>query len=150
MNTKKENILHALDTFIRQGPGVEFCNYGNVPAYRAEMRSITRDRRYALELLARVRKASVTAEELMAGFQAYSGRLTCELVADGVRLDYCTGQYFPTEYRKAACAVLSSALWDHYREAYSAAAKPGESPGSAIRRQFRREFGRTIASRYFN
>lgn len=23
-----------------------------------------------------------------------------------VRLEYCTGQYFPTEYRAAACAVL--------------------------------------------
>jgi hypothetical protein len=31
-------------------------------------------------------------------------------------LDYCTGQYFPTEYRRAACAVLASALWSAKRD----------------------------------
>lgn len=31
-------------------------------------------------------------------------------------LDYCTGQYWPTEYRKAACAVLASAVWSWMRD----------------------------------
>lgn len=30
-------------------------------------------------------------------------------------LDYCTGQYWPTEYRRAVCAVLRTALWDRWR-----------------------------------
>lgn len=30
-------------------------------------------------------------------------------------LDYCTGQYWPTEYRAAACAVLASVLWGWFR-----------------------------------
>lgn len=30
-------------------------------------------------------------------------------------LDYCTGQYWSTEYRRAVCAVLARALWDYWR-----------------------------------
>jgi hypothetical protein len=35
---------------------------------------------------------------------------------DGKRLDYTTGQYWPTEYRRAAAAVLASALWSYWRD----------------------------------
>lgn len=31
-------------------------------------------------------------------------------------LEYCAGQYWPTEYRAAACAVLASALWSYKRD----------------------------------
>lgn len=115
------------------------------------------------------------------------------------RLEYTTGQYWPTEYRKAACAVLASALW-----AGAAASMPAESgyqvqswtqydadgrtrgrvtskpfatreaaeaslaelgghsyghvqalheglcPGDWLRRYFRREFGASIAKRWFS
>lgn len=33
-----------------------------------------------------------------------------------VRIEYCAGQYWCTEYRAAACAVLASALWTYTRE----------------------------------
>jgi hypothetical protein len=58
-------------------------------------------------------------------------------------VDYCTGQYFPTEYRRAVCSVLSSALWDYFRT-------NGADTGDDIRRTARRELGRSIASRWFN
>ena len=44
-------------------------------------------------------------------FRAFSGRLSW----DGASLSYCTGQYYPTEYRLAAAAVLRAALWDYWR-----------------------------------
>lgn len=67
-----------------------------------------------------------------------------------VRIDYCTGQYFPTEYRRAVCRVLASALWAHTRDTISGEVLAGRSPGDRIRKYFRTWFGRTIASRYFN
>ncbi len=33
-----------------------------------------------------------------------------------VTIEYTTGQYMPTEYRKAVCAVLASALWEYTRD----------------------------------
>jgi hypothetical protein len=143
---EKAKILAALDTWIRQRPGLDYGNYGDVAAYRAEIRSIGRDLQDARELLRAVELSSMTAETLRGGFSAYSGRLSW----DGERLDYCTGQYWPTEYRRAVCAVLASALWDHYRDGFAASAKPGESAGDAIRRCFRREYGRRIAARWFD
>lgn len=37
-------------------------------------------------------------------------------IPGAVTIDYCTGQYWPTEYRRAVCAVLASAIWDYWRE----------------------------------
>jgi hypothetical protein len=126
-DTLKASILAALRKFIRQRPGLELCNYGDASSYRSEARGIARDRRDAETLLAAVEACeSLTGAMLLEAFpRAFSGRLKCEVLRpaqDGdacevrVRLSYCTGQYFPTEYRKAAAAVLASALWDWTRE----------------------------------
>jgi hypothetical protein len=185
----KEHILTALRSFINQRPGLEFANYGEISAYRSELRQITKDRRDALELLNAVAlREPITAADLLAAFpRAYSGRLSITEAADGrAVLDYCTGQYWPTEYRKAVCAVLSQCLWGWVREGCMPAPTyklgdgvsfkskreaseyaemmhstqncvlgieekyDGVSAGDYIRRFFRREFGRSIASRWFN
>jgi hypothetical protein len=157
MDTKtptKNQIITLLDAWIRQRPGLEFGNYGDVTAYRSESRRIQRQLRDARELLLAAELAlGMTGEQLAAAFpRAYSGRLTlAPHTKPGTwRLDYCTGQYWPTEYRAAVCAVLASALWDYYREDFAASAKPGESPGDAIRRNFRRKFGATMQKRWFD
>jgi hypothetical protein len=36
--------------------------------------------------------------------------------AHRIRIDYTTGQYYPTEYRRAVAAVCAGALWDYIRE----------------------------------
>lgn len=123
MEPRKEAICNALAAWIRQRPGLEFANYGDATSYRAEQRSIARDKRQALELL-RVVSAhdGITADDLMrAARSAYSGRLMIKLRDGHGRdcapwIEYCTGQYWPTEYRRAACAVLASALWEWQRE----------------------------------
>lgn len=115
---QRENILAALSRFTSQRPGLDFANYGDARAYRSESASITRDLQHARELLAAVsRRDGIGAAELMAAARsAYSGRLTIEETeSDSVRISYCTGQYFPTEYRRAVCAVLASALWEYWR-----------------------------------
>jgi hypothetical protein len=108
--TERAAILTALDTFIRQRPGLDYGNYGDPVAYRAEVRSIGRDLQDARALLRAVElRPSITAAMLR---DALANRLTW----DGKRLDYTTGQYWPTEYRAAACRALSVALWAYWRD----------------------------------
>lgn len=167
--TTKTAICAALRRWIKQRPGLEFGNYGDVSAYRSEMRSITTDRHHAEALLAYVERSdSITAESLIRAAQsAYSGRMTFdtdEINADRVRIDYTTGQYWPTEYRRAACAVLASAIWEFWREECMPEgelvhnSETGETfkrynglrAGDYLRRMGRREFGAAIARRWFD
>lgn len=119
MNPTKSEILALLAAFIRQRPGMEFANYGDVAAYRSELRGITKDFGIARQLMRAVELSSIDAESLMEAFKgAYSGRLSIEpgKKPGTWQISYCAGQYFPTEYRRAACAVLASALWAHKRD----------------------------------
>lgn len=150
MNTTKELILTSLRGFVAQRPRLEFGNYGDWRNYRAEMRSITRDLNDAKTLLRAVEISSIPIDGLRAAFRAYSGRLILSDTPDGkLRLEYCTGQYFPTEYRKAVCAVCAAALLDYYWKDFSASARNGESAGDAIRRKFREWFGRRMQKHWF-
>lgn len=154
MNTfnLKQQIVTGLEHWIAQRPGLEFANYGDIANYRQEMRRITKQRHDAQTLLLAVSNSAITGEELLAAFpRAFSGRLRCEQLPDGrVTFDYCTGQYWPTEYRAAACAVLAQALWEYHREDYAATATDPERPGDAIHRNFKRRFGNRIASMWFD
>ncbi len=164
MLTERELILANLDAFVRQRSGMDYRNYGDATSYRAEQRSITRDLHDYRALRAAVQwRDGIDAAALKEAFRAFSGRLTW----NGKRMDYCTGQYFPTEYRKAACAVLSQALWDYTRDkAMPEGSRQGATEGTMLytlgggkghasagewmRRYFQREFGRGLAGRYFN
>lgn len=136
-NTAAADVLPLLYKFIRQRPGLEFANYGDVRAYRAELRGITADLHAAARLLRYAELFGVreyVARELSGG-----GRLQYDPKRRA--LDYCVGQYWPTEYRAAAARVLASAIWAYWRNCgYDA---------DGIRKQARREFGRGIASRFF-
>lgn len=144
--SERDKIISALYAWIKQRPGLEYGNYGDPVSYRAELRSITQDLHDARTLLRAVELSNISGKELKAAFSAFSGRLTW----DGERLDYCTGQYWPTEYRKAVCAVASSALWHYLRDAFVKDANDGESPGDAIRRNFRERYGKRMQLRWFN
>lgn len=133
-------ITSALRAFIHQRPGFEPGNYAGAPgAYRADYRKCLRDRDDALAMLAYVERAS-DAENMERHLRdaLSSGRLV--MLDDGT-LEYTTGQYWPTEYRNAACRVLARALW-HYLAGNSADA-------GSVRRQARLLYGRRIASRWF-
>jgi hypothetical protein len=170
---EKQAIINALQAFINQRSGIEFCNYGDVSAFRSEQRKIQRDGKEARELLHAIEwRDSITAEDMLkAAESAYSGRLTIRQRDDGkVAIDYCTGQYFPTEYRAAVAAVCASALWDYARanmpepdgkirkitghgqfaREYEKDSYNGKSAGDYLRDNFRREYGRAIQSRWFN
>ena len=196
VSATKQEICSLLRAFVNQRPGLDFANYGDASTYRSELRGITRQRKEALELLRACElRDSITAEDMREGFRAFSGRLSlvnrykvngkgafytldaakkqAEKHAPAVvsieafpALEYCAGQYFPTEYRAAVAAVCASVLWAYMRECmpvpvvkqYGKAGEPMETvqlydglrAGEWLRRHFRREFGRGIQSRWFN
>ena len=147
----KQKIINALYTFANKRPGLDPRDYirdyrdsEGRAAYRAEARSITRDLTHARALLRRVELSGISANELLeASKEAFSGRLEITATDDGlVKVSYCVGQYFPTEYRKAVASVCARALWNYWRE--------DSKPADSIRQLARREFPRAIARAYFN
>jgi hypothetical protein len=88
----------------------------------------------------------ITGEDIIrASEHAFSGRLSINVTNDGlVSIDYCTGQYFPTEYRKAVAAICASTLWTFYRN------QCGYATSDRIRQAAKRDFNSTIVRHYFN
>lgn len=178
MEPRKQAIIDALRAFVDQRPGLQYCNYGDLTSYRSEAKRIQTDRRdyNALERAVLCRDEITAVRLLQASRDAFSGRLTIKDIsaryADGSTywrfgVDYCTGQYFPTEYRKAACAVLASALWYYVREhelpkhadpqdehdkknGIQTYGGTWQSAGDWLRAYFRREFGAHLARKYFD
>jgi len=143
----QNDFMQAVRSWISQKPGLEYGNYGCPKAYRAEYASIRRDMRTAEIMLSVVNDYAFSLEDIQSAMGAYSSRLSLEM-KDGriIGFDYVTGQYWPTEYRKAACAVMASLLWNAWRNEY----RDEKSVGDAIRKQARAVFGRTIANNWFN
>ena len=102
----KQTIIDALNRWIAQRPGLEFGNYGNVSFYRAEHRAIGRDLQHARAMVNYVAwHDSITADMILSA--AGSGRLSIVVKGDKVTINYVTGQYWPTDDRRAVCALMS-------------------------------------------
>jgi hypothetical protein len=139
----KAAIVRALYNWIGQRPGLEFGNYGNVSDYRSEMRSITRDLHEAQTLVSYIEMSAITGDQLAEALKhGFSGRLSWDGCLS--KLDYCTGQYWPTEYRKAVCAVCAAAIWVYFRDGME-----GDNVADRIRKSACNRFGRSIGSRWF-
>ena len=140
-------VIHTLVNFANTRPGLEFANYGDLKAYRADARGITRDMHAVRELASIARYTCADAEVLQA---ADGGRVEITSYADengaGYRVSYCAGQYYPVEYRAAVARVLASALWR------AIAREVGERPDacSQIRRRLRAELSRSTYRRFFS
>ncbi len=106
-------IFEAFRQFINQRPSLDPCNYFSDyrdkegrRAYRQESRRIQADGRRARAALALASAYPFDGAALLDACRAYSGRLSIVTRENGLGLDYCTGQYWPTEYRTAAAVVL--------------------------------------------
>lgn len=144
----KHTLTNLIRKFIAQRSGIEWRNYmrdGNDTAGRAALRAdysrILKHGRDARALLRAVELSSITAETIAERLNT-GGRLS--LV--GERLDYTTGQYFPTEYRAAVCNLLSSLLIDHYGHNN---ATDERKPLARARDWASRNVGRGVATRWF-
>lgn len=106
--------LSALTRFANQKPGLQFANYGNSKAYNQEARTIRADLRRYNAALSDAMESGTTDADLLAVVDQ-GGRLTLpesQMSAPHARIynvEYTTGQYFPTEYRKAASSLLERA-----------------------------------------
>lgn len=147
----KTEILAAMRGFIEARPGFDPANYisrgpsfdrAGARALRADQRRATRQLNDARALLTYIdNRDSITADMLLTNLRG--GRLTWDRTRG--QLDYCTGQYYPVEYRAAAARVLAGTIWDWIREE----CLPPTADGDDIRAAARRELGRAIAARYF-
>lgn len=166
--SNKAALLDALSQFAAKRPSLDFNDYGNVQNYRQESRAITRDLHHARELLQAVARSSITAEQILqASKSAFGGRLTITETDKGYKLNYCTGQYFPTEYRKAVSAICAASLWHYFREQCmpepvyihhgSATDHPmrteatynGMNAGDFLRNTCKKNFSRSVYQSYF-
>jgi hypothetical protein len=107
----KETILNLARAFIEARPGFDWRNYQGCPAsiYRADYAVALRGLHDGRALLRACELSGVSAETLTDALTD-ARRLT---LADG-RLEFTASQYWPTEYRAAACRALADALYRHY------------------------------------
>ena len=142
MNTEnntptREEILSQLSHFIHQRPGFEWGNYDSAASYRADYNRARRDMQDADALLAEISwRETIDAKRIL--YVLTSGD---RLEWTGKGLHYTAGQYFPTEYRAAACRVLATILWNYFRDDCNA--KPREYALKNIR-------NKSVARRWFN
>ena len=139
----KSVIIAALRKWIAQRPGLEFGNYGDVSAYRSELRSITRDLQHARAMIDYAAwHDSITADMILDAADN-GGRLTMATDGDKVTIDYVTGQYWPTEYRRAVCSLMARVIWYWLRE------NGNYKTGDDIHKAAHRELGASIARGWF-
>lgn len=179
MDHRKEAICNALAAFVRQRPGLEWCNYAtsnhaeSCRAYRADQRTAQRQKRDAESLLLAVRhNPGITADMMLAaadgrgrleikeGSQARSNETTRH--GGAFRVDWTPGQYWCLEFRAGVARYLASMLWDFARTE-----RMGEGPdrhsyigqdgrvqmltgGELLRKFFRQQFGSALQKRYFD
>ena len=107
-------VIKMLACYAAKNPGLDFRDYcsdyrdiDGRAAYFREARDITNDLRRVREAILAAYYAGVTNDDLVECSQGE--RLTIEPTNYGYKLDYCTGQYWPTEYRGAVARLLHRA-----------------------------------------
>lgn len=134
----KAQVLEALRKHINQRSGIDYRNYGDRESYLGDYRPMLQAGKDARVMLRWVElRESIKVADILEGTRAYSGRLKYN--EDRDRFEYVTGQYFPTEYRAAACAMLAAVIAQY----------ACECGYTAIKGWARKEFGRGIADRWF-
>lgn len=145
MEYETVKMLNAIERHIDRRSGIEAQNYvGNLSGLRADRREIARDGRDCRIMLRYLRRCyQLPADTMRRAFQAYGGRLAYDWDKNAV--EYTAGQYWPTEYRVAAGAVLARAFRLHMTQNVT----DGMDKTLFARLCAERELGRGIARRWF-
>lgn len=143
----KVDFINLLCKFVNSRPCLDFNDYGDVKIYRAESREITKDRSDFYELLNLARwQVDNLNEKIEQYLTISSDRLTFE----NNKLKYITGQYYPTEYRPAACRVIKSIIWREFMNAKTLDGANKYETGHDIRKAIKKHLSRRVARNYFN
>jgi hypothetical protein len=142
----KATLCRMIRAFIGQRSGIDFRDYRNDrEAFLADYRPMLREGREARRLLKFVEaRDGITAADIL-NASSGNGRLAWVHAQDALRLEYTTGQYFPTEYRAAACSMLAGIVWRYLADGH-----PEDNTAEAVRRRARQIFGRGIGGRWFS
>ena len=107
-------VIKMLACYAAKNPCLDFRDYcrgwqdiEGRKTYLREARDITNDLRRVREAILAAYYAGVTNDDLVECSQGE--RLTIEPTNYGFKLDYCVGQYWPTEYRNAVAGLLNRA-----------------------------------------
>ena len=109
---EKYTVYQKFYDWIMQKPGLEWINYGNSNLIRQEYRHIAQQKERALQALTLFGRLDYNKSQLRDAMRSFSGRLKFD---SNDNLDYCTGQYWPTEYRLSAAVVLEAYAWNMTR-----------------------------------
>lgn len=150
------NVAYMLKEFAYQRPGLDPRDYGHgrdgYNCYRRESAEITRDLNDFKELYyLAVERMGIESlnQALYHRLTTNDGRLTFNV--GKCRIEYCTGQYFPTEYRPAAARMLANIIWRSYMEERNANGELIYNTGHEIRTAIKnRRISRRIFTYYFN
>lgn len=140
----RQDIFDALLIFINQRTGIDARNYFSswndkegVKAFRADYNMILkmgRDARLMLNAI-KWREHAVSADVML------------EILGNGRlkfyknKFEFCSNQYWPIEYRAAACRFL--------RDCYVKAVRESCKDWQEIKARARKELGRGVANRWF-
>jgi hypothetical protein len=118
------DIFNVFQRWIDQRPGLDPANYDR-SGYRSDSRKIQQDGTRARAALRLATAYPFSAAALLDSCRSdFSGRLSLVFESGkGASINYCTGQYWPTEYRIAAAVVL---------ERYAEEVRPKQTPGGRI------------------
>ena len=143
--SSRDDILNALLIHISRRTGMDIRNYASswadrdgVATFRSEYREVLRNGRDAKAFLnaIRWRSESIPVEILLTN-ATNGGRLTY----NNGSFNYCVGQYWPTEYRSAACRYL--------RDCYVQGLRTCGYDYDAIKQLAKKELGSGIFNRWF-
>lgn len=147
------DALNLLINYARQRPGLDPRDYGGGregwQCYRREAAEITRDLSDFRDLL-NLALRRYSHAELNAAIVNHLTSTDDRLTLEGDRLQYVTGQYWPTEFRPACCRVLVRLIWADYMNERSADGSKTYETGHDIRKAIRAELPRRVAKLYFN
>ncbi len=148
---KNPNFINLLSDFVARRPGFDLCNYASMKDYRSDYyRALKYKRAYESFLIQAERMFYFEDLNNALGerLKNNSGRLTYKV--DRAELEYCTGQYFPVEYRPAAFGALFYTVWDLTRNLLQEG-KEEHITGTEIRAYLSKRFkGNKIALNWIN
>ena len=140
----KSELCNLLRAFVAQRSGLDWRNYASdwrdtagMSALRSDRNRILQHGRDARALLSFVENLSPIPVDYLLSELSDGKRLSFDPSRGSI--DYCAGQYFPTEYRAAVCRALSTALWRYHVNLGT----------SDVRAWAVETFGCAIASRWF-
>ena len=120
-------VLMALTVMAAKNPGLDPRDYGfdgqySSPnwfsCYRGDSRRITKQLHDVTDAVESFYYLDGTDSDLIdASKSAYSGRLDITVTDGVIDLDYCSGQYYPTEYRQCIAAIINQAVSKLQRKA---------------------------------